>query len=309
MNIVCVEPLGMPASFFEEKRAFFAARGDCFTYYMERSEDPEVLAERMSEADAVVVSNIPLRDALLKRCPRLKMLSVAFTGLDHIDLDYCNAHGIKVRNAAGYSTTAVSELAVGMMLDMLRRMTELDGLTRHGGCRGTLTGGELRGRTVGVVGTGAIGTATIRLLLAFGCRVAAYSRTERAEVRELGVRYMPLDELMGCCDIVSLHVPLTTETHHLIDARRIALMQPTALLVNTARGAVVDTEALAKALQEGAVGGAAVDVYDAEPPLAADHPLLQAPRCLCLPHVGYATDEAFEIRAGIVFENLEEMRG
>ena len=103
---------------------------------------------------------------------------------------------------------------------------------------------------MGVVGTGAIGTATIRLLLAFGCRVAAYSRTERAEVRELGVRYMPLDELMGCCDIVSLHVPLTTETHHLIDARRIALMQPTALLVNTARGAVVDTEALAKALQE-----------------------------------------------------------
>ena len=304
MHIVCVEPLGMPESFFEEKRAFFARQGDQFTYYMDRKEDSATLVERMKDADVAVISNIPLREEVLRACPKLRFLSVAFTGLDHIDLAYCQAHNIRVRNAAGYSTTAVSELAVGMMLDLLRHTTELDSVTRRGGSRGSLLGGELRGRTVGVVGTGAIGTATIKLLLAFGCTVVAYSRTERDAVKEMGVRYLSLDELMACSDIVTLHVPMNNETRHLIDARRIALMKPTALLVNTARGGVVDTAALADAMQNGTIAGAAVDVYDSEPPLATDHPLLQAPNCLCLPHIGYATREAFDIRAGIVFKEL-----
>lgn len=304
MRIVCVEPLGMTEAFFEEKRAFFAARGDDFVYYMNRCEDPTTMVERMRDAEIVVVSNIPLRREVLEACPRLRFLSVAFTGLDHIDLDYCAAHQITVRNAAGYSTTAVSELAVGMMLDLLRHATTLDGEIRRGGGRGSLLGGELRGRTVGVVGTGAIGTAVIRLLLAFGCRVVAYSRSQRDAVRALGVSYVELDELMSVSDIVTLHVPMTADTRHLIDARRIALMKPTALLVNTARGGVVDTQALAEALKNERIAGAAVDVYDSEPPLPVDYPLLQAPNCLCLPHVGFATREAFDIRADIVFEGL-----
>lgn len=304
MRIVCVEPLGMTEAFFEEKRAFFAARGDDFVYYMNRCEDPTTMVERMRDAEIVVVSNIPLCREVLEACPRLRFLSVAFTGLDHIDLDYCAAHQITVRNAAGYSTTAVSELAVGMMLDLLRHATTLDGEIRRGGGRGSLLGGELRGRTVGVVGTGAIGTAVIRLLLAFGCRVVAYSRSQRDAVRALGVSYVELDELMSVSDIVTLHVPMTADTRHLIDARRIALMKPTALLVNTARGGVVDTQALAEALKNGRIAGAAVDVYDSEPPLPVEYPLLQAPNCLCLPHVGFATREAFDIRADIVFEGL-----
>lgn len=294
----------MTEAFFEEKRAFFAARGDDFVYYMNRCEDPTTMVERMRDAEIVVVSNIPLRREVLEACPRLRFLSVAFTGLDHIDLDYCAAHQITVRNAAGYSTSAVSELAVGMMLDLLRHATTLDGEIRRGGGRGSLLGGELRGRTVGVVGTGAIGTAVIRLLLAFGCRVVAYSRSQRDAVRALGVSYVELDELMSVSDIVTLHVPMTADTRHLIDARRIALMKPTALLVNTARGGVVDTQALTEALKNGRIAGAAVDVYDSEPPLPVDYPLLQAPNCLCLPHVGFATREAFDIRADIVFEGL-----
>lgn len=304
MHIVCVEPLGMPEAFFEEKRAFFASRGDQFTYYMDRREDSDTMVERMRDADVVVVSNIPLRSEVLSACPRLRFLSVAFTGLDHVDLDYCASHHITVRNAAGYSTTAVSELAVGMMLDLLRHTTPLDDVIRRGGSRGALLGGELRGRTVGVVGTGAIGTAVIRLLLAFGCHVVAYSRSRRDEVCSLGVRYVELDELMSCSDIVTLHVPMTAETRHLIDARLIARMKRTALLVNTARGGVVDTAALAAALQSGTIAGAAVDVYDGEPPLPVDHPLLHAPHCLCLPHVGYATREAFDVRADIVFAGI-----
>lgn len=304
MKIVCVEPLGMSKSFFEEKKQEYKEKGVAFEYYMDRDERVDVMAMRMYEADIVIVSNIPLPAQLLSRCPQLKMLSVAFTGLDHIDLAYCEAHQIKVRNAAGYSTTAVSELAVGLMIDLLRDTHRCDRMTRAGEGRGTLIGSELRGRTVGVVGTGAIGIATIRLLQAFGCRIVAYSRTEKESVKEIGVTYMGLEDLMRVSDIVTLHVPLNEGTRHLINAHLIGLMKPTALLVNTARGGVVDTQALAGALRRETIRGAAVDVYETEPPLDVNHPLLQAPNCICLPHIGYATREAFDIRADIVFKEL-----
>ena len=209
-----------------------------------------------------------------------------------------------MQNAAGYSTTAVSELAVGLMIDVLRKVTELDGTIRQGGSRGSFLGRELKGKTVGVVGTGAIGTATIKLLKAFGCKVMAYSRSQRKEVVDMGVEYCDLDTLMRQSDIVTLHVPMTAETHHLVGAKELALMKPTAIVINTARGNVVDIEALAKALKEGKIAGAGIDVYEKEPPLENTHPLLNAPNCVAVPHIGYATREAFDIRADIVIDHV-----
>lgn len=304
MNIVCVEPLGISEGSFQNLKAEFASQGHQFTFFTDRREDEATLVERMHEADVAVISNIKLPAAVLSQCPHLQYLSVAFTGLDHIDLAYCNAHGITVQNAAGYSTVAVSELAVGLMLDVLRRITELDGTLRQGGSRGAFLGRELHGKTVGVVGTGAIGTATLRLLLAFGCRVMAYNRSEHAEVKALNIEYTDLDTLMRESDIVTLHVPLTQETHHLISRERIALMKPNAILINTARGNVVDIDALADALAQGRIADAGIDVYEQEPPLPASHPLLGAPNCVCVPHIGYATREAFDIRADIVFDHV-----
>lgn len=304
MNIVCTEPLGISQEHFESLKQDFASQGHNFSYYLDRKEDAATLAERMKEADIVVISNIKLPAAVLEQCPRLKYLSVAFTGLDHIDLNYCKNHSITVQNAAGYSTTAVSELAVGLMLDVLRHVTSLDGVTRQGSSRGLFLGRELRGKTVGVVGTGAIGTATIKLLQAFGCKVIAYNRSEHEEVKSLGVAYTDLDTLMRQSDIVTLHVPMTAETHHLISRERIGMMKPTAILVNTARGNVVDIPALAEALRDGKIAGAGIDVYEAEPPLPSDHPLLAVPNCVCVPHIGYASREAFDIRADIVFDHV-----
>ena len=306
MRIVCVEPLGISQEHFEELKKEMASKGHVFEYYMDRNEDTEILASRMGEADIAVISNIPLPAAVLSRCPSLQYLSVAFSGLDHIDMDFCHEHHITVQNAAGYSTTAVSELAVGLMLDVLRRITSLDAATRQGQGRGTFLGRELRGKTVGVVGTGAIGTATIRLLLAFGCKVIAYNRSRHAEVEKMGVEYTDLDSLMKQSDIVTLHVPLNAETHHLISRERIAMMKPTAILVNTARGNVVDIPALAEALSSHSIAGAGIDVYEKEPPLASDHPLLTAPNCICVPHIGYASREAFDIRADIVFDHVRQ---
>ena len=306
MRIVCVEPLGISQEHFEELKKEMASKGHVFEYYMDRNEDTEILASRMGEADIAVISNIPLPAAVLSRCPSLQYLSVAFTGLDHIDMDFCREHHITVQYAAGYSTTAVSELAVGLMLDVLRRITSLDAATRQGQGRGAFLGRELRGKTVGVVGTGAIGTATIRLLLAFGCKVIAYNRSRHAEVEKMGVEYTDLDSLMKQSDIVTLHVPLNAETQHLISRERIAMMKPTAILVNTARGNVVDIPALAEALSSHSIAGAGIDVYEKEPPLASDHPLLTAPNCICVPHIGYASREAFDIRADIVFDHVRQ---
>ncbi len=306
MNIVCVESLGISRERFESLKAHYSAMGHDFTYYMDRREDEATLADRMREADVAVISNIKLSAAVLAQCPKLRYLSVAFTGLDHIDLAYCREHGIKVQNAAGYSTTAVSELAVGMMLDLLRNIVTLNEKIRQGGSRGTFLGRELRGKTVGIVGTGAIGTATARLLVAFGAKVIAWSRTERPEVKALGVEYMPLDDLLRQSDIVSLHVPLCDETRGLIGERELALMKPTAMLVNTARGPVCDIAAVGRALIESRIAGAAFDVFEQEPPLPIDHLLLSTNRCLVTPHVAFATEESFAARADIVFGHVDE---
>ena len=306
MNIVCVESLGISRERFESLKAHYTAMGHDFTYYMDRREDETTLAYRMREADVAVISNIKLSAAVLAQCPKLRYLSVAFTGLDHIDLAYCREHGIKVQNAAGYSTTAVSELAVGMMLDLLRNIVTLNEKIRQGGSRGTFLGRELRGKTVGIVGTGAIGTATARLLVAFGAKVVAWSRTERPEVKALGVEYMPLDDLLRQSDIVSLHVPLCDETRGLIGERELALMKPTALLVNTARGPVCDIAAVGRALIDSRIAGAAFDVFEHEPPLPIDHLLLSTNRCLVTPHVAFATEESFAARADIVFGHVDQ---
>ena len=305
MKIVAVEPIGISAERAQEIKQDFAKKGHEFVWYSDRKEDPATLIERMQDAEVVMVSNIPVRAEVLSQCPKLQFLNVAFTGLDHIDMAYCKEHGIKVKNASGYATEAVAELAIGLMIDVLRKITFLDGSIRQGGIRGAFLGRELRGKTVGIVGTGAIGIRTAQLLQAFGCKVIAWSRTQKTEVTAMGVKYVSLEELMRTSDIISLHVPLTDETKHLISKEMLTLCKPTAILINTARGNVVDMNALAECLRDGKIAGAGSDVYEKEPPLPSDHPLLQAPNCVLVPHVGYATREAFDIRIDIILGNLE----
>lgn len=306
MKITCVEPLGISKEHFEELKKEFAAKGHNFDYYMDRKEDTGTLTERMKDADVAVISNIKLPSSVLEKCTHLKYLSVAFTGLDHIDLDYCKSHDITVQNAAGYSTTAVSELAIGLMIDLLRQITHFDGTIRIGEGRGAYLGRELKGKTVGVVGTGAIGTAVTKLLVAFGCNVLAYNRSEHEEVKALGAKYVTLNELLSESDIVTLHLPLNGETNHIIGAEQLKMMKPTAILINTARGNVCDIDAVADALRNNTIQGAGFDVFETEPPLAKEHPLLNAPNCVCVPHIAYASREAFDIRADIVFDHVKK---
>lgn len=305
MKIVAVEPIGISEQRAADIAADFALKGNEFICYRDRKEDAATLIERMKDAEIVIVSNIKIGADILSQCPKLKMLDVAFTGLDHIDLDYCQAHNIEVKNASGYATEGVAELAIGLMLDVYRHITALDADIRQCGTRNNFLGKELRGKRVGIVGTGAIGIRTALLLQCFGCEVVAWSRSQKADILAHNIPYVSLEELMSTCDIISLHVPLTKETHHLISRELLEKCKPTAVIINTARGNVVDMDALAELLKAGKLGGAGIDVYEKEPPLDKEHPLFSAPNCVLVPHVGYATREAFDDRIDIILNNLQ----
>ena len=301
MKIVVIEPLGIPMENLKATAEKIIGEKAEIVYYDTKTTDTAELSERGKDADIIVVSNLPLKREVLENCKNLKMISVAFTGVDHIAMDYCREKGITVSNCAGYSTESVAELVFGMLISLYRNIIRCDDAVRNGGTKDGLVGFEIKGKKFGIVGTGAIGLKTAEIAKAFGCRVYAYSRTQK-EIE--GITYLPLDELFSECDIISLHVPLTESTKGLINAEKLALMKKTAVLINTARGPVVDSSALAEALADGKIAGACIDVFENEPPVAKEHPLLNAPNVIATPHIAFATAEAMEIRAGMVFENV-----
>ena len=303
MRIAVMEPLGVEQEKFMQIAREAVGDDVEIVCYDTRTTDVEELGRRGRDADIIAIGNLPFPREVLEKCENVKMLAVAFTGLDHVDLKYCEERGIKVQNCAGYATTAVAELTFGLLLDLCRNIGKCDTAARSSGTKAGLIGFELEGRTMGIVGTGAIGARVAKLADAFGMDVIAYSRTPG---KVAGVRYVSLEELLAQADVVSLHVPLTDETRGMIGAEELALMKKTAVLVNTARGPVVDTKALADALNSGRIAGAAIDVFDKEPPLDADEPLINAKNTVVTPHVAFATDESMIKRAEIEFRNIAE---
>lgn len=305
MNIIAVEPIGIGKAKEEEIKKEFASWGHSFLMYYDRKEDEKTLIERMKDADIAIISNIPLTKTVLSECKHLKMLAVAFTGIDHIDQDFCKEKNIEIINASGYATEGVSELAIGLMIDVLRHISVLNEDIRQGETRNNYLGFELRNKTVGIVGTGAIGTRTALVLQNFGCKIIAYSRTKKEELINKGISYVDLKTLMKESDIISLHTPLTKQTFHLINKEILDLCKPSAIVINTARGNVIDNDYLATMLNEGRLFGAGIDVFEKEPPLAPTHPLLSAKNCILVPHVAYATRESFDDRIEIVINNIK----
>ena len=304
MKIVLLEPLGVPKEKIESLARLFVAAGHEFTPYYTLAADESEQIERVKDADVIIMANHPLTAAVIEKCEKLKYISVAFVGIDHIGKAACQAKGIYISNAAGYCDDAVAELSVGLAMDCLRNISAVNNVIRKGGTKDGLVGHELRGRTVGIVGTGRIGMATARLFKAFGCHLLGYSRTVRSEAEAEGICYVGLDELLSKSDIVTVHTPLTDETRNLLGREKIALMKKNAILINTSRGPVVDNVALAEALNEGRLAGAGIDVFDGEPPLPEDYPLLHAKNAVCTPHVGFATVESIDRRTEIVFDNV-----
>lgn len=299
MKIVFLEPLGVSVESIENECKILTDLGHEVTIYHDRC--PEKNIERSIDADIVIQSNMPLRKEYFDACPNLKMLSIAFTGLDHIDLAECKRRGIVVNNAAGYSTEAVAEEVICMMIGLYRHVIDNDKITRSCSRNALLPGREIAGKTIGIIGMGAIGQRTAKLAQAFGCKVIAWNRTPK-EVD--GVEMVSKETLLKEADIITLHIALNDETRNFITAKEINMMKESAIIINAARGPVVNCKDLADALRCGRIAGAAVDVYDKEPPLDNDNPLFEAPNTMLLPHIGFATEEAFATRLKIVIANV-----
>lgn len=301
MKLVIIEPLGVEDEKLLQMAKEALPESVEITYYNTRVADTDTLIERGKDADIIAVSNLPLNADVIRGCANLKMLAVAFTGVDHIAMDVCRERGITVCNCSGYSNAAVADLVFGMIVALYRNLPACGQAVRNGKTKDGLIGFELEGKKFGVVGTGAIGLKVAAVAQAFGCQVYAYSRTKK-EIP--GITYVDLNTLLAECDIVSLHTPLNDGTRGLINGERLAKMKPNAVLINTSRGPVVDSAALAEALNSGKIAGAGIDVFEGEPPIPADHPLLTAKNVIATPHIGFATKEALVKRAVIVFDNI-----
>lgn len=303
MLVKLLEPLNVPAEEIDELAKGITDLGHEFIYYDEKTTVPAELVERSQDADVVMIANNPYPAEAIDQNEKLKLINVAFTGIDHVQIADAENQEVLIANAAGYADQAVAELAIGLVLDLYRGITYGDATIRQKNYPGPFQGSEISWKTVGIIGTGKIGLMTAKLFKAFGTKLIAYSRSQKEEAKDLGIEYVGLDELMKQSDIVSLHIPLTVETKGMISAEKIALMKEDALFINTARGPIVDNGALAVALNEERIAGAGIDVFDMEPPIPPDYPLLLAKNTILTPHVAFLSDEAMERRAKIAFDN------
>lgn len=301
-KIVIMESLGISAEELAARKAPFEAQGHVFVDYP-KTTDPAKLIEEAKDADAMILANMPMPADVLRKCDKLKFIDVAFTGVDHVGLDAAKEKNIAVSNASGYSNEAVSELVIGTTLSLARNLRSVEDRCREEKDKTGLVGWEIKGKTVGIIGLGKIGTRTAELFHAFGATVLAQSRTHHDGIAEY-IEQVTQEELLRRSDIVVLHCPLNDSTRGMINAEKLAMMKPTALLVNVARGPVVVEKDLAVALENGVIAGAAIDVFDKEPPLDTASPILHAPNCLVTPHVAFATQQSMSLRAEIVFDNL-----
>ena len=270
----------------------------------------DIVIKRAVDAEIVLTNKTVLSAETIGRLAKLRYIGVLATGYNVVDLAAAGARGVPVTNIPAYSTPAVAQMVFAHVLHLTQHVASHAENVRNGDwascpdfCFWNKPLTELSGRTFGVIGFGQIGREAAAIGRAFGMRVIAYNHRPPRDMPN-GIEMVGLDELFAESDVLSLHCPLTDENHHLVNSVRLAQMKPRALLINTARGPLVDTVALARALHEGEIAGAGLDVMETEPP-PPDHPLYAAPNCHITPHIGWATQAARRRLIGIAVENVK----
>jgi glyoxylate reductase len=269
----------------------------------------EQISEQLGSAHALICQLTDRIDERVLSHPGLRVVATVSAGMDHIDLDAAHRLGVRVVNTPDVLTEATADLTLALLLAVARRVTESDALMRSGRYRGwklmdELMGADLHGATLGIIGMGRIGQAVAHRARAFGMSILYHAREPKPDLPEhLGARYAALPELLATSDFVSLHAPLTEATHHLIDAETLKLMRPHAYLINTSRGALIDEAALAKALADGRIAGAGLDVFENEPLV---HPglLARTERVVLTAHAGSATARTRERMSHLAVDGL-----
>lgn len=303
MKIVMLESLMVKESVITDLSKKLLSEGHEFLPCYKSLSKDEKLA-RAKNADILIVTNGMLDEDIIEQAPKLKLISVAFTGVDHIPAEKCAENKITVCNSQGYATIPTAELAVTLMLMATRNIVEAEKQNRNNGTKAGLVGYELSNKTIGIVGTGQIGCQTATLLKGFNPTLLGYDPYENETAKALGVTYTSLESLFEQSDFISLHLPLLDSTRGIVNEKLIGKMKETGILVNCARGPIVETKALVKALNENKLRGAGVDVYEIEPPLPVDHDIFGAKNLVTTPHIAFASVESMERRAKIVFDNV-----
>jgi glycerate dehydrogenase len=283
----------------------------CATEYIEyQTSAPQQIVPRLEGATIAIINKVPMRAETLERLPQLKMIAVAATGYDVVDVAYCKAHGIAVANIRNYAIHTVPEHAFALILALRRNLLAYRADVEQGVwnkceqfCFFTHSIGDLYGSTLGIIGEGAIGHGTAAIGRAFGMRVLF---ADHPPPKAAGVTFTPHGEVLAQADVLSLHCPLTPETRNLIDLAALRQMKRSALLINTARGGLVDEAALIQALDAGLIAGAGFDVLTVEPPRDG-HPLLDVRRhnFILTPHIAWASDGAMQFLADQLIDNIE----
>jgi len=287
------------------------ALGECEVY--ERSTDEELLS-RSEAAEILLTNKMEVRGRHMERLPKLRYIGVTATGYNIVDVVAAREQGIVVTNVPAYGTASVAQMTFALLLELCHRtghhaQTVSDGRWAKSPdfCYWDYPLVELDGLTMGIIGLGRIGHAVARLAQAFGMKVVATGRSKPKDL-PANIAWLDLETLLHTSDVVSLHCPLTAETKQMINAQRLKLMNPTAFLVNTSRGPLIDEAALAAALHAGQIAGAGLDVLSVEPP-AADNPLYKAPNCFVTPHISWATRAARSRLMRVAVENVRAFIG
>lgn len=274
-----------------------------------RSSDDEKISE-LREADFLVLHPAEISEALLRQAKKARLVQLLSAGYDAVDLRLTNELGIPVATNGGANAWAVAEHAVALVLALYKRLIAADRSVREGRWRQAITGFntfEIAGKTLGLIGAGNIGRKVARRLAAFEARTVYYDIVPAPDIeKELGARRVSLEELLKEADIMSIHLPLNRETRGLIGRPQLAMMKPTAVIVNTSRGPVVNEEALAEALREKRIAGAGLDVYEKEP-ISSDNPLLQLENAILTPHTAGHAYEGWFRRSKFAWENIERV--
>ncbi|WP_394018586.1 NAD(P)-dependent oxidoreductase [Anaerococcus cruorum] len=304
MKISLVNPLEIDDKIINNHKEKLEEMGHEFISYDDNAKDDDELIERLKDTDIAIITNKPLSARVIDASKNLELIDVAFTGVDHVDLDAVKENGITLVNASGYSDDSVAELVIGLTIAVMRKFNA-NNANIFDGQSYNLMGETIQGKKFGVIGTGNIGIKLIKILKAFDCEILAYSRTQKDEVKDLGVSYVDLDTLLKESDVISLHIPNNKETKHFLGKEELDKIKENAILINCARGPVVDNDYLAELLNEDKLR-AGVDVFDMEPPLPEDYPLRNAKNTVLTNHIGFYTKEAMANRAEIVFDNIYE---
>ncbi|WP_040396718.1 NAD(P)-dependent oxidoreductase [Anaerococcus senegalensis] len=301
MKISLIDPLMVDNKIIEKHKEKIEVLGHEFQYFNQSAKDDDEIIERLNDSDVAIITNNKFSKKVIDNT-NLKLIDVAFTGYNHVDMAACKENDIIVENASGYSDDSVAELVIGLTISLMRKFDK-NNKNIFEDESFNLLGQIIKGKTVGIIGTGKIGTRVIELFKAFGANILAFNKSEKNQVKNLGAKYVSLEELLKNSDIVSIHLPQNDETIGFIGKDEFDLMKDKAILINCARGPIVDNNYLSKLLNEDKLR-AGIDVFDMEPPLDKDYPLRNAKNVLLTNHVGYLTEEAMKIRCEIVFDNL-----